>query len=158
MVVEVIHNATKMLFTSDISLPAQKQLAPFLSSYDIVTIEHHALNVTAYESYLNKIAPKIALTMNGTQTNLTRNESIKNLWFSGAQIFTTGVSGDIHLKNQNNNTLVYTDKGNFVNREMLKSDYHLDTSHQEVIRENDDLNDYKKPGVFVSGSATISQS
>lgn len=151
MTVLMKHYDHQFLFSSDVEQLAQSKIYRNFENIDVYKVEHHSLNISTNQDYLNRITPKYSIIQNyrtdaqdGTELRATTNKlSLCSTLFSNnasGTVIITSNRFSLHANCEdatinNNNTYTLT-SGN-------------------ALKIGDDLNDIKQAGVYYSKNATV---
>ena len=146
MVVQMRHGNNRFLFTGDIDKAAQELLVDVIDNPDVVKIEHHGLNYSTNDDYLNVIAPKYAVVMEydvHIDGDTERRETFNKARLTGT-VFSSNLNGNVVIVSQNNTLAATAERGN-------ANELHYRTlDSAKGLRYNDDLNNITKPGEYFS--------
>lgn len=151
MVVQMRHGNNRFLFTGDIDKAAQEMIVEVIDNPDVVKIEHHGLNYSTNDDYLNVIAPKYAIVMEydvHIDGDTERRETFNKARLTGT-VFSSNLNGNVVIVSQNNTLAATAERGN-------ANELHYRTLDSgKGLSYNDDLNNITKPGEYFSWGTNL---
>lgn len=147
------HHDNKFLFPGDVEQLAQSKIYRNFENIDVYKVEHHSLNITTNQDYLNRITPKYSIIQNyrtdaqdGTELRATTNKLSLC-----STLFSNNASGTVIITS-NKFSLNATCDGATINN---NNTYTLNSGM--ALLPNSDLNNIKSSGVYYSKNATVTE-
>ena len=147
------HHEHKFLFSGDVEQLAQSKIYRNFKNIDVYKVEHHSLNITTNQDYLNRITPKYSIIQNyrteandGTELRATTNKLSLC-----STLFSNNASGNIVITSNRYSLYAKCDGATINNN----NTYTLTSGM--ALKIGDDLNDIKESGVYYSKNATVTQ-
>ena len=153
MTVLLKHHENTFLFSGDVEQLAQSKIYRNFENIDVYKVEHHSLNISTNQDYLNRITPKYSIIQNyrtdaqdGTELRATTNKLAQC-----STLLSNNASGNIVITSNRYNLYAKCD-GATINNQNI---YTL-TSGQ-ALKVGDDLDNIKQAGVYYSKNATVTK-
>lgn len=162
MVLEIYNLNNTCLLTGDIEEKAEEILAPFINrNITLKKIEHHGVNQLSNDKYLFKTNSDINVVMNGTEDSqmTTMRACYGFIFLTGKKLYSTIENSSMIFIDNGNNVISYQNliqkilptmsiiSGlTGINAGGIKN-LNL-SSYKNVIKQNDDLNDFTIPGDY----------
>lgn len=147
------HYEHKFLFSGDVEQLAQSKIYRNFDNIDVYKVEHHSLNITTNQDYLNRITPKYSIIQNyrteaqdGTELRATTNKLSLC-----STLFSNNASGTVIITSNRYSLRAKCDGATLNNN----NTYTLTSGIALEI--GDDLNDIKEAGVYYSKNATVTE-
>lgn len=147
------HHNHKFLFPGDVEQLAQSKIYRNFENIDVYKVEHHSLNITTNQDYLNRITPKYSIIQNyrtdaqdGTELRATTNKLSLC-----STLFSNNASGTVIITS-NRYSLSAKCEGATINN---NNTYTLTSGN--ALEVGTDLNDIKQAGIYYSKNATVTQ-
>lgn len=159
MVVEMKHKDHSFLFTGDIQLESEANIADDIDYCDVLKVQHHGIGTAVNQDYYNKLSPKIAVIMENS--SLTgENKTIAGLKLFGTEIYSANESHDIIITSTSNNLYAESDNGKIDVEQnaqyafLMNGIKGVSTLNLPInkITANSNLNDYLTPGTYLLNS------
>lgn len=147
------HHNHKFLFASDVEQLAQSKIYRNFEDIDVYKVEHHSLNISTNQDYLNRITPKYSIIQNyrtegqdGTELRATTNKLSLC-----STLLSNNASGNIIITS-NRFSLYLNCDGATINN---NNTYTLTSGN--ALQIGDDLNNIKQAGVYYSKNGTVTE-
>lgn len=136
-----------VLLPGDIQKEAEKNVYKNLTNCNLMKVEHHGLNFTSNENYLNQLNPKYAVVANRQYYSSSHDflkDTVINIQSKNAKIYTTRGNGTITF---------ILDSFNIISENETRSDIPLlnkTLAEGKALIPETDLNDIITPGTYFS--------
>ena len=147
------HHDNKFLFSGDVEQLAQSKIYRNFENIDVYKVEHHSLNISTNQDYLNRITPKYSIIQNyrtdandGTELRATTNKLSLC-----STLFSNNASGNVVIISNRYSLNAVCDDATINNN----NTYTLTSGN--ALKIGDDLNNIKQAGVYYSKNATVTQ-
>ena len=147
------HHDNTFLFSGDVEQLAQSKIYRNFENIDVYKVEHHSLNITTNQDYLNRITPKYSIIQNyrtdaqdGTELRATTNKLAQC-----STLFSNNASGNIVITSNRYSLKAICDDATINNQNI----YTLTTG--QALLEGADLDTIKESGVYYSKNATVTK-
>jgi len=156
MVVKYSFWNTTSWFTADIEKPAQNNISDYIDSCDLLKIEHHALNLSSDQKYLNQLQPKYGVVCN--REYIENDQDIEN---SPTIYAILSKKAKLYSTRNNINPTFHLTHDDILNPQATNDTLGVvgtSTTGGQQIPMNADLDDYIISGTYFSQSSGFSAS
>ncbi len=147
------HHNNTFLFPGDVEQLAQSKIYRNFENIDVYKVEHHSLNITTNQDYLNRITPKYSIIQNfrTVASDSTELRATTNKLAQCSTLFSNNASGNIVITSNRYSLKAKCDDATINNQNI----YTLTTG--QALEMGADLDDIKEAGVYYSKNATVTK-
>lgn len=153
MVVQMQHEKNKFLFAADLEYTAESLIYPLIESPDVLKIQHHSLNNTCDDNFLQKLAPKYSVVMEyavNVVSDTCRRETLNKARLTGT-VFSSSLNGDIVITSDKYGLYAWSENGS------INEPHYRTLDNGSGLQQGDDIDTITQLGEYFSRNAAFSK-